>query len=112
MTGGARRGGEREVGGGRGARLGRSWAQSGGARGKGGGGKVGWAGRLAGPRARGRLGQKGEGEGGERRKDFPFLISIFYMNAFTLSNNQRNAWFGMVQQSKENNSRIYYCHMT
>jgi hypothetical protein len=34
------------------------------------------------------------------------------MNAFTLSNNQRNARFGMVQQSKENNSRIYYCHMT
>jgi hypothetical protein len=34
------------------------------------------------------------------------------MNAFTLSINQKNAWFDMVQQIKENNSRVYYYHMT
>jgi hypothetical protein len=33
------------------------------------------------------------------------------MNAFTLSNNQKNAWFGMVQQTKENNPRVYYYNM-
>jgi hypothetical protein len=30
-----------------------------------------------------------EERGKERRKDFPFFISIFYMNAFTFSNNKK-----------------------
>jgi hypothetical protein len=40
------------------------------------------------------------------------LISIFYINAFTLSNNQKSAWFSMMQQIKEINSRVYYYHIT
>jgi hypothetical protein len=87
-----------------------SWAQSGGGaggggryrrptarggRGEGRGGEAGWASRPARPRAKGggaagpKKGRRGRGE---KRKDFLFLISIFYMNAFTLSNNQKNAW--------------------
>ena len=58
-------------------------------------------------------GPKGK-KGGEREKEkvFLFLYLFFYMNAFTLSNNQKNAWFGMVQQIKEINSRVYHYHMT
>jgi hypothetical protein len=73
---------------------------------------AGWAGRPAGPRAQGGgWGKKGRRGMGEKRKDFPFLISIFYMNAFTFST-IKNAWFGMVQQIKEINSRVYHYHMT
>jgi hypothetical protein len=80
-----------------------------GGKGEGGGREAGWAGREGGG---GRLGRNGRRGGKERRKDFPFFISIFYMNAFTRSNNQRNAWFGMVQQTKENNPSVYYYHIT
>jgi hypothetical protein len=67
-----------------------------------------WAARQGGA-ARQKKGKEGE----EREeKIFLFLISIFYMNAFTCSNNQRNAWFGMVQQIKEINSRVYHYHIT
>jgi hypothetical protein len=100
----------------------------------GGGGEAGWAAtppaheeRGGRERGRGRLGRsaswaarpgwraavlKRGGEGGERKeKIFPFLISIFYMNAFTFST-IKNAWFDMVQQIKEINSRVYHYHMT
>jgi hypothetical protein len=74
---------------------------------------AGWAGQPAGPRAQGvQLGQKGEEREGREKKRFSlFLISIFYMNAFTFST-IKNAWFGMVQQIKEINSRVYHYHMT
>jgi hypothetical protein len=54
------------------------------------------------------------GKAGEREKEkvFPFLYLFFYINAFTLSNNQKNVWFGMMQQIKEINSRVYYYHIT
>jgi hypothetical protein len=66
-----------------------------------------------GARAKGGGWAKGGGEGGERKERFSFfLISIFYINVFTLSNNQKNAWFGMMQQIKEINSRVYYYHIT
>jgi hypothetical protein len=77
--GGRRREGE---GGGRGGRRGE---------GRGGGGRAreaDWA--AAGPTREGGAGPKGGGEGGERKERFfPFLISIFYINAFTISNNQK-----------------------
>jgi hypothetical protein len=76
-----------------------------------------WADRD-GPR-RGREGGKGGGwakmgKAGEREKEkvFPFLYLFFYINAFTLSNNQKNVWFGMMQQIKEINSRVYYYQIT
>jgi hypothetical protein len=82
--------------------------REGGERGGGAVGPAGWAARAKGGgwAKRGRRGRR------EKRKDFPFLISIFYMNAFTLSNNQKNAWFGMMQQIKEINSRVYYYYIT
>jgi hypothetical protein len=97
MTGGARKGEERDLGGrGREGRLGRPWAQSGGA------GRARWAAAKPAHDARGgerwRAGWAKKGRRGrrEKREDFPFFISIFYMNAFTLSNNQKNAWFDMM----------------
>jgi hypothetical protein len=75
---------------------------------KGGGGGRGWAGRdgpwrgreggkggAAGPpswadaKGDGAAGPKGEKGGERKRKGFPFLYLFFYMNAFTLSNNQK-----------------------
>jgi hypothetical protein len=49
-----------------------------GARGKGGGGKAGWLGRAPG----GGWAKKGEGGGGERRKDFPFFNIYFLYECF------------------------------
>jgi hypothetical protein len=47
---------------------------------------AGWAGRLAGPCAQGGgWAKKGRRGRGEKRKDFPFFISISYMNAFIFS---------------------------
>jgi hypothetical protein len=123
MTGRARRGGEgrgwaaprpKAGGGGRGEA---SWAATPPAHsargGKGRGGMSGWAGRPARLRAQGggwaKKGRKGRGE---KRKDFPFFDIYFLYECFHIFNNQKNAWFGMVQQIKEINSRVYHYRMT
>jgi hypothetical protein len=43
----------------------------------------------AGAKGEGAVGPKGEKGGERKRKGFPFLYLFFYMNAFTLSNNQK-----------------------
>jgi translation initiation factor IF-2 len=63
-----------QIGGHRGGELGRGIAGPRREGGKGGGGKAGWAGRPAGPHAKGgRLGQKERKGRGEKRKRFSFF---------------------------------------
>jgi hypothetical protein len=108
MTGGARGEGNFGGEGGRG-RLGRPWAQSG-------GGAVGPAGMAhggGGKGGRGAAGPKwGKRERERKRKGFPFFISIFLYKCFHTFKQPKNVWFGMMQQIKEINSRVYYYHIT
>jgi hypothetical protein len=123
MTGGARREGNfGEKGGGGGGWA--AWAQRGRGRarlsrpgrpmageGRGKGGAAGppsWAGA----KGEGAAGPKGEKGGERKRKGFPFFISIFLYECFHTFKQPKNAWFGMMQQIKEINSRVYYYHIT
>jgi hypothetical protein len=101
--------GEREIWGeGRGRGLASLGPKAGGARG-------GEAGRgHAGPRRErgGATGPKEGKEGGERKEKI-FLFDIYFLyECFHTFKQSKNAWFGMVQQTKENNPRVYYYHMT
>jgi hypothetical protein len=112
VTGGARRG---RGGGGRNRRALRAGG-AGGARGRGwlrrhrptarGGKGERGQGRL-GRAPRGRLGQKGRKGRGEKRKRFSFFSNIYFLyGCFHTFKQSKNAWFGMVQQTKENNPRV------
>jgi hypothetical protein len=85
-----------------------------GAGGKGEGARpVGSAGQLGRtPRGGGGLGQNGEEREGREKKRFSFSNIYFLYECFHTFKQSKNAWFGMVQQTKENNPRVYYCHMT
>jgi hypothetical protein len=110
LTGGARRG---EGGGGvtaaRGAREGSgggcgwaaTWAQSGGREGGSWAAEAGWA---AGGRRLGRKGRRGEGE----KKRFFLFFKIYFLDEcfHNFHSIKINAWFGMVQQTKENIFRV------
>jgi hypothetical protein len=112
MTGGARRGGERNFGGGGGVAAGPVWAQMGVRRGgevghgqagprcgegKGEGGAAGPAGRLGRARGGGGAGPKWEERGKERRERFPFSKIYFSLDE----------WIHIFKQSKRMHGSVW-----